>query len=96
MALSDFEHAKLIETYVNHACKVRDTGRYEVSNNAMMGQLDVWCIIRYRFIRLHHFLNLRHWNKEKFSLRINDPAVLELAKIVRAADIDKMESASEA
>jgi len=27
MALSDFDHARLIETYVDHAFKVRDTAR---------------------------------------------------------------------
>jgi hypothetical protein len=26
-ALSDFDHARLIETYVDHKCKVRDTAR---------------------------------------------------------------------
>ena len=27
MALSDFDHARLIETYIDHAHKVRDTAR---------------------------------------------------------------------
>jgi len=29
MALCDFDHARLIETYVDHACKVRDTARVQ-------------------------------------------------------------------